>query len=116
MISEYEIDIYCTSAKITQQYNLTSVVRRINYIAEALCSELKDYSFEYMRDYFAERVLIDVRNEGWDINEIDGVVWFIGIYVRAMLKADLISQFDPMFKAILKTYYDNELIPYSHIH
>lgn len=47
-----------------------------------------------------------VENSGWDLNDVDGVSWFIANNTDAMVKAGAIEDYDSMFVKCFKRYFD----------
>ena len=104
-ISDYNVFVYCQSAKIAPQYHKASVAESINSIASEIAVTLREFSFDQLVDITASSVLDAVKQMEWEIDDIEGVSWFLGKYIRAMLKANLITDFDVMFRAVIRKYY-----------
>ena len=47
-----------------------------------------------------------VKGSGWDLNDIDGVTWFIGNFTDAMVKSGAIDDYDEMFVKCFKKYFN----------
>ena len=47
-----------------------------------------------------------VKGSGWDLNDVDGVTWFIGNFTDAMVKSGAIDDYDTMFVKCFKKYFN----------
>lgn len=47
-----------------------------------------------------------VKSSGWELNDIDGVTWFIANFTDAMLKAKVIDDYDTVFVKCFKQYFN----------
>lgn len=47
-----------------------------------------------------------VKSSGWELNDIDGVTWFIANFTDAMLKAKVINDYDTVFVKCFKQYFN----------
>lgn len=57
-----------------------------------------DLIIEYTKD--------SVRNSGWDLNDVNGVTWFIANNTDAMVKAGVVNDYDSVFIKCFKKYFN----------
>ena len=56
-------------------------------------------------DLILEYTRQSVKGSGWDLNDVDGVTWFIGNFTDAMVKSGTIDDYDAMFVKCFKKYF-----------
>lgn len=57
-------------------------------------------------DLILEYTRQSVKGSGWDLNDVDGVTWFIGNFTDAMVKSGTIDDYDAMFVKCFKKYFN----------
>lgn len=57
-------------------------------------------------DLILEYTRQGIKCSGWDFNDVDGVTWFIGNFTDAMLKAEVIDDYDMVFVKCFKKYFN----------
>ena len=57
-------------------------------------------------DLILEYTRQSVKGSGWDLNDVDGVTWFIGNFTDAMVKSGTIDNYDAMFVKCFKKYFN----------
>ena len=69
-----------------------------NEVAFLTIDDKCDLILEYTRQ--------SVKGSGWDLNDVDGVTWFIGNFTDAMVKSGTIDDYDAMFVKCFKKYFN----------
>ena len=57
-------------------------------------------------DLILEYTRQSVKGSGWDLNDVDGVTWFIGNFTDAMVKSGTIDDYDAMFVKCFKKFFN----------
>ena len=69
---------------------------------QALEKEMDDFMKDMGKSYAGGGLNYDIDN----LNDIDGVTWFIGNFTDAMVKSGTIDDYDAMFVKCFKKYFN----------
>ena len=105
---ELEAKTYSIAASlsITQAgKDLVDVISSIS--ANMINVGLLNRPYEDIIKVIIHSVVRDIQDEGWDLMDVDGVSWFIGIYVKAYIQATKSTEslYTKIFSEIFVCYY-----------
>ena len=107
-IKHDDSQIYLESSKIALSRRSPEFLSIVDEQAESFKSIFSNcfYTIDDKCDLIIEYTKESVRNSGWDLDDIDGVTWFIANNTDAMMKARVIEDYDSMFIKCFKKYFN----------
>lgn len=108
--TEMEISIYAMAAEMNDKYNQSNTSRGIAEEAELWARDFSMLTEEQLCDKAVEFTRKNIREMNWSEDDIEGVTWFLGIYVRVILKAGLSQSFASIMMTSLRKYYNVDKI------
>lgn len=108
-IQHDDANIYCNSSKIALSKRSHEYLQMIKEQAETYKRyfEYNPLSFDQKCQMIVELSKECVKDSGWDLNDVDGVSWFIGNITDAMIIAEAVPSYDDTFKKCFKMYFDS---------
>lgn len=107
-IKHDDAQIYLNSSKIALSRRSEEYLHAIDEQARIFRESFGNYYMTlddkcaFILDYTRD----SVKGSGWDLNDVDGVTWFIGNFTDAMLKAGLIDDYDEVFCMCFNKYFN----------
>ena len=89
--SENDILVYSMSAQVAPAYDKPNTKRDIDEMAIMWDGFLRGKSRDFLINQAINDAREDVEKMNWALDDIEGVTWFLGKYVRIILKAGLID-------------------------
>ncbi|MBP3482808.1 MAG: hypothetical protein J6K28_05390 [Alistipes sp.] len=108
---EKEAEIYCTSTKVALAKQAKEIESQIAEMASNLAAmgtiNLPYSTILQLMVTWTEQA---VKTVGWDINNEDGVSWWIGLFAKSYIQAknDDTLSFDKIFKTVFTSYFKNK--------
>lgn len=106
---EKEAEIYCTSAKVALKSQEKSIGPQIADMANNLIvNGVVDFPYSTILQFMVTWTEQAVRANGWNIQDEDGVSWWIGLYAQSYIRAMNNNEhsFDEIFKAVFVKYFE----------
>ena len=103
-----DAQIYLNSSKIALSRRSPEFLCIVNEQAENFKNMFSNYylTMDDKCDLIIEYTKDSIKNSGWDLNDVDGVTWFIANNTDAMVKAGGIEDYDSMFIKCFKKYFN----------
>lgn len=106
---EFSVDahIYCNSTKYALSKNADNIRLQIDDMVENYkANQIHLYPLNEITSLMVEWTKQAVAGSGWSPNDIDGVCWWIGLYVKGYCKAiGNENKFDVIFKTVFTKYF-----------
>ena len=109
------MNIHYDDAQIYLNASKISLSKRSKEYCNLIDEQAKEFK-KMFNDYFLTlddkcALILDytrhsVKSSGWELNDVDGVTWFIGNFTDAMLKAKVIDDYDTVFLKCFKQYFN----------
>jgi uncharacterized tellurite resistance protein B-like protein len=109
MNSQYDdAQIYLNASKISLSKRTPEYLSVIEEQARNFKEMFSNYflTIDDKCDLILEYTRQSVKGSGWDLNDVDGVTWFIGNFTDAMVKSGTIDDYDAMFVKCFKKYFN----------
>ena len=109
MNSQYDdAQIYLNASKISLSRRTPEYLSVIEEQARNFKEMFSNYflTIDDKCDLILEYTRQSVKGSGWDLNDVDGVTWFIGNFTDAMVKSGTIDDYDAMFVKCFKKYFN----------
>ena len=109
MNSQYDdAQIYLNASKISLSKRTPEYLSVIEEQARNFKDMFSNYflTIDDKCDLILEYTRQSVKGSGWDLNDVDGVTWFIGNFTDAMVKSGTIDDYDAMFVKCFKKYFN----------
>lgn len=90
-LSNHELLTYRLSAEMAVAYNRPNVVRKIDNLAISWRNNYGNLPIESLCDKAVQITSEEMSEMDWAPDDIDGAVWFLGLYTRVILKSGLIN-------------------------
>lgn len=106
---EKEAEIYCTSAKVALKSQEKSIGPQIADMANNLIvNGVVDFPYSTILQFMVTWTEQAVRANGWNIQDEDGVSWWIGLYAQSYIQTMNNNEhsFDEIFKAVFVKYFE----------
>ena len=110
MNSQYDdAQIYLNASKISLSKRTPEYLSVIEEQARNFKDMFSNYflTIDDKCDLILEYTRQSVKGSGWDLNDVDGVTWFIGNFTDAMVKSGTIDDYDAMFVKCFKKYFNS---------
>ena len=107
--SQYDdAQIYLNASKISLSKRTPEYLSVIEEQARNFKDMFSNYflTIDDKCDLILEYTRQSVKGSGWDLNDVDGVTWFIGNFTDAMVKSGTIDDYDAMFVKCFKKYFN----------
>lgn len=103
-----DAQIYLNASKISLSRRTPEYLSVIDEQARNFKSIFSNYfmTLDDKCDLILEYTRQSVKGSGWDLNDVDGVTWFIGNFTDAMLKSGAIDDYDAMFIKCFNKYFN----------
>lgn len=103
-----DAQIYLNSSKIALSRRSPEFLCIVNEQAENFKNMFRNYylTMDDKCDLIIEYTKDSIKNSGWDLNDVDGITWFIANNTDAMVKAGVIEDYDSMFVKCFKKYFN----------
>ena len=109
MNSQYDdAQIYLNASKISLSKRTPEYLSVIEEQARNFKDMFSNYflTIDDKCDLILEYTRQSVKGSGWDLNDVDGITWFIGNFTDAMVKSGTIDDYDAMFVKCFKKYFN----------
>lgn len=103
-----DAQIYLNASKISLSRRTAEYLSVIDEQARSFKNIFDNYflTIDDKCDLILDYTRQSVKGSGWDLNDIDGVTWFIGNFTDAMVKSGAIDDYDTMFVKCFKKYFN----------
>ena len=108
---EREAEIYCTSAKVALRSQEKSIEPQIADMANNLIVKgVLNFSYSTILQFMVTWTEQAVRANGWNIQDEDGVSWWIGLYAQSYILAMNKNEhsFEEIFKTVFVKYFETK--------
>ena len=108
---EREAEIYCTSAKVALRSQEKSIEPQIADMANNLIVKgVLNLSYSTILQLMVTWTEQAVRANGWNIQDEDGVSWWIGLYAQSYIRAMNNNEhsFEEIFKTVFVKYFETK--------
>lgn len=103
-----DAQIYLEASKITLNRRSQEYLSLIDQQAKDFKSYFSNYflTLDDKCDLILEYTKQSIKSSGWELNDVDGVTWFIGNFTDAMVKAEVVDNYDTVFIKCFKKYFN----------
>lgn len=107
-IQHNNAQVYLNSSKVALDRRSSEFLGIVAQQAASYKNWASNYSpsYEELCNVVVSNTKDSVRNSGWDLNDVDGVTWFIANNVDAMVKARIVNDYDEMFLRCFSKYFN----------
>ncbi len=108
---EKEAEIYCTSTKVALKSQERNIEPQIAGMANNLIVKgVVNFPYSTILQFMVTWTEQAVRANGWNIQDEDGVSWWIGLYAQSYIRAMNNNEhsFDEIFKAVFIKYFKDK--------
>ncbi len=101
---ELEASIYANSVKLTVNKHLSSdsqLNNEVNLVTNDINNNFAFYNIELdnLVNFLLRKTINSVKQEGWRLDDEDGIGWYLGLYITAYLRSQRpLYDFDTLFK------------------
>mgnify|MGYP007007787367 CR=1 FL=1 len=106
-VSEMDLLIYSMAAEMNDAYNQPRTKQDIQDTAIQWRSNYSNLSRDELYDIVIEGTRANMKHMNWELDDIEGVAWFLGIYTRVIMKAGLIKgSFSDIIMPCMRLYFN----------